>query len=81
MINEESLNDIPERFLHDLPPSTPSSPSPSPPPAKVRNLRRTARTQKSYGGIIVGQPAAAAGVGKGGKKISMTRAMKTRKPK
>ena len=33
-----------------------------------------------YGGIIVGQPAAAAGVGKGGKKNSMTRAMKRNVP-
>ena len=36
--------------------------------------------QKRYGGIIVGQPAAAARVGKGGKKKSITHAMKRNVP-
>ena len=43
-------------------------------------LRKTTRNaKKSYGGIIVGKTSA--GVGKGGEKISMTRAMKVRKKK
>ena len=63
----------------DLPSPT-SSPTITSPPVQMQVLRRTTRNaKKSYDGIIVGKPSA--GVGKGGKFLSMTHAMKARKKK